>query len=197
MAERRLSTPIVLTLASAMVSIGVVVVIATRYGSAGEDAPAPSPHEIPIDTRTPEAAAETFLDAWRKREHVICRDLAIEGALEAVLTRQEEDQALSADEREVKSRVWDAMSSGRLILELSESSEISETAVGLLGTAKGDFLGRPYEREVEFTMVRIGDEWKVARMGLGDILSEMPDFLNDPGETYDPSEFEMRGEEVP
>ncbi len=196
MAERRLSTPIVLTLASAMVSIGVVVVVASRYGGA-DPGPAPSPHEIPIDTRTPEAAAETFLDAWRKRDHAICRDLAVEGALEAVLTRQEDDQALTADEREVKSRVWDAMASGRLVLELSESDEISETAVGLLGVAKGEFLGRPYEREVEFTMVQVGDDWLVARMGLGDILTEMPGFLADPGETYDPSEFEMRGEDVP
>ncbi|MBW2465231.1 MAG: hypothetical protein JRH11_26515 [Deltaproteobacteria bacterium] len=197
MAERRLSTPIILTLASAMVSIGVVAVIASRFGGPADTGAPPSPHEIPIDTRTPEAAAETFLDAWRKRDHAICRDLAVEGALEAVLTRQEDDQALTADEREVKSRVWDAMATGRLLLELSESNEVSETTVGLLGVAKGEFLGRPYEREVEFMMVRVGDDWKVARMGLGDILTDMPAFLADPGETYDPSEFEMRGEEVP
>jgi len=180
-----------------MVCVGVIAIIATGDdGEADAEAP-PSPHEIPVDARTPEAAAETFLDAWRKRDHAICRQLSVEGALEAVVHRQEEDRALTDDEREVKSRVWDSMASGRLGLEIAESENVSETTIILRGAAVGEFLGRPYEREVEFTMVRIEDEWKVSRMGLGDILSDMPDFLDVPGEAYDPSEFEMRGEDVP
>ncbi len=196
MAARRLSTPVVLALASGMISVGVVAVMAT--GSNGEveaEAPA-SPHEIPVDTRTPEAAAETFLDAWRKRDHVLCRDLAVDGALEAVIFRQEEDAALTQEERAVKSQVWDTMATSRLELQISESEDI-EGGIILRGAAVGDFLGRPYEREVEFTMVQVGDDWKVSRMGLGDILSDMPDFLDVPGEVYDPSEFEVRGEDVP
>ncbi len=197
MAGRRLPTPVVLALASGMVSIGIVAVLATS-SDGGAEAEAPqSPHEIPVDTRTPEAAAETFLDAWRKRDHALCRELAVEGALEAVIFREEEDAALSEEEREIKSQVWDAMATSRLQLQIAESENVSETAIILRGAAVGDFLGRPYEREIEFTMVEVGDDWRVARMGLGDIVSDMPDFLDVPGEAYDPSEFEMRGEDVP
>ena len=100
MAARRLPTPVVLALASGMICVGVVAVIAT--GDDGEaEAEAPrSPHEIPVDARTPESSAETFLDAWRKRDHEICKQLSVEGAREAVVLREEEDQAqLSARER--------------------------------------------------------------------------------------------------
>jgi hypothetical protein len=197
MAGRRLSTPVVLAIASGMISIGVVAVLATRSGDEVEAEVPTSPREIPVDTRTPEAAAETFLDAWRKREHAICRELAVHQALDAVVLREAQDAALSDEEREVKARVWDTMATSRLGLQIAESENAADGSIILRGAAVGDFLGRDYEREVEFTMVRVGEDWKVARMGLGDILSDVPDFLDVPGETYDPSEFETPEEDVP
>jgi hypothetical protein len=105
MAPRRLSTPVVLAIASGMISVGVVAVLATSSDDGAEAEAPESPHEIPVDTRTPEAAAETFLDAWRKRDHALCRELTVERALEAVITREEEDAALTEEEWEIKSQI--------------------------------------------------------------------------------------------
>jgi hypothetical protein len=199
MAERRrIPTVVVLAAASAMVSIGVVgFFAATRSGEPSSDEHPTGPNEIPVDTRTPEAAAESFLDAWRKREHRICRDLSVGEALEAVLLREEEDATLTAEERALKEQVWDTMASERLRLELIESETLSAGRLVLRGNMTGEFLGRPYVRAVQFTMEKVGEDWMVARMDLGEILSDVPDFLDVESQGRDPSEFEMRGEDVP
>ncbi len=202
--ERRVPTPVVLAIASGMLCVGVVAVIVSR----GESEPEVedwrrAPSDMTIDTRTPEATAETFLDAWRRREHGVAAHISIGQAHEAVLARQRDDESLDSEEHDIKEQVWDEMAAERLHLFISESETRGEKQVTLRGTARGEFLGRPYEREIEFVVERVAGEWKVERMGLGEILSETPDFLDvrpEPGDTpspREPGQLEYRGEDVP
>jgi len=192
---RRIPTPIVLATTSAMVCIGVIA-----YWVASASAPEPTremrgPNDVIVDGTTPEQAAESFLDAWRKRAHDAARTLSTGAAREAVEQRAADDSHLSPDEREIKERVWDQMATTRLALRIAESEDLGEDRVVLRGTAEGTFLERPYAREVQFEVTRIEGQWRVAQVGFGEILSDMPDVLDVTGR--DPSEFEMRGEDVP
>ena len=94
----------------------------------------------------------------------------------------------------MKERVWDPMAQDRLRLRIEVSETPSENRMTLRGRAEGVFLGRPYIREIEFLCEKVGDDWKIERMTLGEILSELPAVLDN---APDPSEFEMRGEDVP
>ncbi len=191
----RIPTPVVLAAASAMVCVGVIGYwLATR-------APTPEPasrgpNDLVVDGSSPERAAESFLDAWRKRAHGAARELSVGSAREAVEDREQRDEHMSADERAVKEQVWDAMATSRLGLQIAESENLDDGRIVLRGTAEGTFLERPYAREVAFVLRPVEDQWRVEQIDFGEILSDVPDGL-DLGPVSDPSEFEMRGEDVP
>jgi hypothetical protein len=66
---------------------------------------------------------------------------------------------------------------------VDESERLGETRMTLRGVAVGEFLDRPYEREMEFLLEREGERWLVAEMTTGAILSDVPEVLNlAPGE---------------
>lgn len=195
--ERRLSTPLVLAAASTMVSVGIVAWISSQPSEDPPTEPA-GPPEVLVDTSTPALAAESFLDAWRKRAHEVALELSMGNAQQRVTLRKEEDDRMSPEEREVKERIWDTMASGRLELQIEQSDELGPGRVALQTLAVGEFLGKPYRRQIEFVMREEGDTWRVEQMALGEIVSDTPDFLElDPSVGRDPSEFEIRGEDVP
>jgi len=196
----RLPTPLVLALASAMVCVGIVAIYLAQSdeGPAQEGALAGGRPGVSVDTSTPALAAESFLDAWRKRNHGIAMDLSVGRARGAVLARQEADERLTPEELEVREGVWDHMADSRLTLQIDQSEELDDGRVRLMATAEGSFLDRPYRREMGFTLRERHDGWVVEHMELGEILTETPDFLDlDPDVGRDPSEFEIRGEDVP
>lgn len=196
--ERRLPAPLVLAVASAMVSVGVVAWLATRGGVPEPPAGGVEIPEVIVDTRTPALAAESFLDAWRKRAHDQAAALSVGPAGQAVEARRSRDRQLAPEEREAKQRIWNTMAEGRLGLMVDESEDLPDGRVVIHGTAEGEFLERPYARRVDFVLRQVDGEWKVEDMELGEILSDMPDFLElDPPVGRDPSEFEIRGEDVP
>ncbi len=173
--EARVSTPVVLTLVSAMMSVGVLALLATR----GNEPAAPDPAVTRVDVLddTPEHVAESFLDAWRKREHDVAARLATGSALARVRARAAEDEALAGPERELKQKVWDAMAADRLAFFVEESERLPRGRLALRGTAEGTFLDAPYERALEFVTAPEGEAWRVEDLTFGPILSEVPELL--------------------
>ncbi len=184
--ERRLSAPMVLVAASAMISVGVVALLSSgaldepdARGGVEQEAMA-DVVRVAVDRASPSATAESFLDAWRKRDYATARELSIEGAERVVLLRMARESNLSADERELKRQVWDAMAAHRLLLEVDEERPMEGGGVHLSGVARGEFLGAPYARRIGFEVVEREGGYVVRLMTLGDVLSETPEFLEMP-----------------
>lgn len=173
--ERRIPTPLVLALASGMVSVGVLA-FALSNTTPTEDVPDALPG-VMVDDSTPERAAESFLDAWRKRAHQTARDLTVGEARAMVDERAAADEALSESERDLKRQVWDAMAASRLSLYLNESENLEGGRLRLSGTAEGEFLERPYERAMDYVMSETSEGWRVESVAFGEILSDVPDVL--------------------
>jgi hypothetical protein len=196
--ERRVPAILVLAAASAMVSVGVVAWLGTRPDTPPPDARDPNALDVAVDTSTPALAAESFLDAWRKRAHEDALALSTGEAHAAVRDRIARDEALSDEERAAKQAIWNGMAASRLALMIDASEDLPDDRVLIHGTAEGEFLDRPYARRVDFLMHRDGGVWKVERVEFGEILSDVPEFLElDPSVGRDPSEFEVRGENAP
>ena len=180
----RISTPLVLGVASAMVCVGLLGFLWNRRAAEPMRAPTPNEIEVLVDTSTPERAAESFLDAWRKRAHDVAAELTEGVAHEAVEDRRRRDEALSPEERDLKRQLWDAMASDRLRLRLDESERLDggeglNEGLALRGVAEGTFLDRPYERRMELVLVERDDGWRVRSFSFGEILTELPPSLRE------------------
>ena len=143
--------------------------------------PEAAPITTRIDLSTAERAAESFLDAWRKRDHSGARSAAVGEAQAAVDAREARDRALSGSERQLNAQLWDELARDRLRLLLNESNVLDAPhggeALELLGVAQGRFMGDEYQREVRFELERQDEDWHVRVMELGEILSDTPAFL--------------------
>ncbi|HEY8431613.1 MAG TPA: hypothetical protein VIL20_24705 [Sandaracinaceae bacterium] len=181
MAEKRISTPLVLAAASAMLAVAAVVWI-DRVGGAPDEPPAPRSRGFVVDDSTPERAAESFYDAWRRRRWAEALEVSVGHAREEVLRKQQRDQALPADERIVAERMWDALANAPLTFVLDEAETLGPTHLALRGTAEYELIGRPYRRRVELEVVRIGERYRVSRMRLGEVLTELPPLFRGAGE---------------
>ena len=174
--DRRLPTPLVLVATSTMVSIGLLGMWASvGPDEVAEDTPSPA---MTVDASTAERAAESFLDAWRKRAHDTAEALATGAALARVQERAARDAAMSDHERELKAQVWDAMARERLHLRLHEAANLEGDRLRLKGVAEGTFLGHPYSRAVEFVLHPDGHRWFVEDFAFGEILTETPGSLD-------------------
>ncbi|MEM9190344.1 MAG: hypothetical protein AAGF12_14260 [Myxococcota bacterium] len=169
----RIPTPLVVALSAVMVAVGVVALFG---GGMLRDVEAWEPR-VEADRRLPETAAESFLDAWRKREHDVCLALSTGELADQVQGRRADDKNLGPEERAVKEAVWDQMAASRLRLQIEESTDLPGGKIALRGRAVGEFLQQPYEREVLFVVLEGNDGHRVAEMHLGEILSEVPEFL--------------------
>lgn len=181
-----------------MVSIGVIAWLGTRSDPAASATADPNALDVEVDTSTPALAAESFLDAWRKRAHDDALTLSTGEAHAQVTDRKARDEALTNEERAQKQAIWNAMADSRLRLMVDASEDLPDGKVMIRGTAEGEFLDRPYERRVSFLLARVDEAWKVEHVEFGEILSETADFLElDPGVGRDPSEFEVREDDAP
>jgi hypothetical protein len=179
--DRRIPTPLVLAAASAMVSVGAVAAYVALYGvpgASGGPEGAQDGTRVDVRARSPGEAAESFLDAWRKRAHDVALELSTGPARRSVLKRRKADEQLSKHQRQLKDQVWDEMASSRLDVRVRQTDELENGRLRLQGTAEGRFLDRPYERRISFELVSEEDRWIVWRMELGEILTEVPDFLH-------------------
>ena len=177
-AERRLSTPLVLAASSGMLAVAGVV-----WLSLEDPAPPPShegrrPGDLRIDDRSPESAAQSFYDAWRRRRWDAAERVAVGAARREVDAKREADASLPREERLIAERTWDALAHAPLTLALDRVDILQGGArYALSGTAEYRFVGQPYRREVAFDVVRAGDRYRVEEMHLGEVLTELPDLF--------------------
>lgn len=174
MAERelRISTPLVLAGASAMLAVAVVVWFGTGRDEHASDLPEVIAAQI--DDSTPERVAEGFYDAWRRRQWARALDVSIGTARHEVLEKQARDAELPREERIVVERMWDALAHAPLTLGFDEAEILGGDRHRLHGTAEYQFVNRPYRRRVEFEVEASESGYRVSRMRLGEVLTELP-----------------------
>ncbi|AKF06263.1 hypothetical protein [Sandaracinus amylolyticus] len=182
MKRDRLPTPVVLAASSSMIVIGVLAWMVAR--DRAEQAPvettqrAPQAAELHIDDRTPEAVAESFYDAWRRRAWDEAERIAVGEARARVHEKQARDAQLDAQEREMAREAWLALAGAPLTMFFQQSDTLEpDQRIALRGIAGYDVMSQPYRREVEFEVVREGERWRVERMVPGRVLTDVPDLL--------------------
>src|SRR5690606_15470230 len=120
--------------------------------------------------------------AWRRRRWAQALEVSVGHAREEVLQKQQRDRALPEDERIVAERMWDALANAPLTFVLDEAEVLGGGRLALRGTAEYELVGRPYRRRVEFEVVQVGERHRVARMRLGEVLTELPPIFRGAGE---------------
>ena len=184
MGAARIPTPLVLVLSGTMVAIGAAAYLSAHDGSSGreeDETIVPDNPPPPVDVRrgTPEAVAETYLDAWRKRDYEIAMSLSVARAAAAVEARRRRENAMTPLERETAAALWNGMAAHRLTLEIHDRHAEGDDHVTLAAVARGTFLNQDYANAVRFELRRGEDGgWKVESMefpGAEDPFSAAPD----------------------
>ncbi len=169
-APRSIGTPLVLAVASAMISIGLVAAFGPALLGSDDARGDASASPIVVDATTPEGAAESYLDAYRRREHAIALALSVGDAHALAATRQARDARATPEELAAKAHLWDKMAAPRLRFVVTSREPSGATGERMRGRAEGTFLEQRYVREVSFEVVPEDGEWRVARMELGEVL---------------------------
>ena len=166
----QIPAPLVWGLAISMIAIGLLAASGLfQAEDSGSDNGQPG-GVAELDLSMPERAAESFLDAWRKRDHRSALTASVGQARELVRARQRRDESLTEDERAIKAQVWDMMAAARLGLLISSSEDLADGSIRLVGTAEGEFLAERYVREVNFVVAPEGERWMVREFEFGEIL---------------------------
>lgn len=173
--ERRISTPLVLAASSAMLTLAVVVWLGLEDPPEAPTHEAREPNDLHVDDRTPETAAQSYYDAWRRRRWGAASEVSIGRAREQALSKQRADEALPHDERVIAERTWDALARAPLSLLLDQVDIDDEGRFHLAGTAEYLFVNQPYRRRVEFDVVERAEGYRVAQMELGEVLTDLPE----------------------
>ena len=134
--------------------------------------------ELRIDDRSPEAVAESFYDAWRRRSWDEAERISVGEARARVQAKRAAEAALEPEEREMARRAWRELAGAPLTMFFQQSDTLEpERRIALRGVAGYDVLQQPYRREVDFEVVREGERWRVTRMVPGRVLTETPALL--------------------
>ncbi|NOY92344.1 MAG: hypothetical protein GXP55_14205 [Deltaproteobacteria bacterium] len=187
--DKRLSTALVLSASSAMVCVGVLAFLWHTEPAPDPEQPS-APDTVEVRTQTPEDTAESFLDAWRKRDHEIAKQLSVGPAHEAVVGREQGDESLDEETRSIV-KVWNDMARDRLEFIPDESANLEDGKLLLAGQAEGEFLGRPYERRIRFVLTHGPEGYRVYDMQLGPRVGAGRDAGPPPGE------MPQRGADIP
>jgi len=177
--KSRISTPVVLTVASSMLVIGGIgFFYAGDGGPTRDDESLPSDYvALSIDDTTPERVAESFLDAWRRRAWDQAASISIGEAHEAVLTKQASDDEVDSTDRAMARQVWDRLAGAPLEVEFVRSDRTAAGGFELHGIASYDFMNAPYRRQMNWIVRPEGELWRVEVMETGEVLTEIPDLL--------------------
>ena len=180
MSEKKIPTPVVLAVSSAMIAVGVTALFVVEV----PDAPAPRPRgrvevvssELRIDDSTPERVAESFYDAWRRRAWDQAESIATGEARQRVLEKRAADELVSEEDREMARQTWERLAGAPLEVYFTESRSL-DGGLALRGIAAYDLVHQPYRREVEFVVTQEDRRWRVERMTPGRIVTPMPRLL--------------------
>lgn len=183
MGSPRIPTPLVLVLSGTMLAIGAAAFLSPHLGgetdAPDEELPGSVRPEVDVRRGTPEAVAETFLDAWRKRDYEVAMALSVARAAAEVEARRRRESAMSEQERETAAMLWNTMAEHRLTLEIHQRETPDDNHVVLAAVARGHFLNQDYANAVRFELRRDTDgEWKVEAMdfpGAEDPFSATPE----------------------
>jgi hypothetical protein len=183
---RRLSAPLVLAIASGMISIGIV----GGYVGLKQESLSHQGHyeaRLLADRSTPERVCEAFLDAWIRQRFDLALQLSEGNARNTVISRMARNNesvpgviALETD--------WEVFARDPLRLVISEAHKKTPDWFLIRGAAEGKLMNEPYRRAMEFDAVRRKGEWYVDEMRSGDVLTGIPVITPD----YDPAELKMR-----
>ena len=168
--SKSVPTAIVLSLASMMVSVGGVAYWNAHSKQTivkGEEDTGPI--RVRVDNRTPEQAAESFLDAWRKRAHEDALAVSTGIAADRVRSRMRAEDRLSQEDRASADALWRKIADMRLAFQVHQSENLEGGRVILHGTSVGTWLGKPYAREMDFTLVGENKDYKVSDFHFGAI----------------------------
>lgn len=176
--KERIPTPLVLASASAMIAIGVVALWLVHAPEEWREARRRrgTLAEMQIDDRTPEAAAESFYDAWRRRAWDEAEKVATGEAMARVRAKRAAESEVRPEDRAMARELWRALARAPLRVYFQQSDAL-DGGIALRGIAAYEFVGRPYRREVEFVVVPQGDRWRVERMTPGRVITPLPDVL--------------------
>lgn len=181
--ERKISTPLVLASSSAMITVGLLAWLIGRAPDQirEEETQRAALAALRIDDRTPEAVAESFLDAWRRRAWDEAERISTGEAHERVQSKRASDDALNEEDREMARQVWATLAGAPLEVTFSQSDTLSEDRIALRGVAAYALVRQPYAREMEWMVVRVeidgSQRWRVERMVNGRVLTDLPDLL--------------------
>lgn len=174
MSERRISTPLVLALTSGMLAISAVVYLSLETEAPAQETSEHDRSRLHVDDSTPEAVSESFYDAWRRRRWTVAKRLSVGEAWQAVMAKQAGDEAMPHDERIIAERGWDALAQAPLTLQLDQVDIDGDDRYTLHGVAEYEFVGAPYRRRVVMHVRGTEEGFRVARMDLGEVLTELP-----------------------
>ncbi len=179
MTEKRISTPLVLAASSGMIAIGLVAFFGIQTGAVIEEEEEARAElaALVLDDRTPEAVAESYLDAWRRRAWDDAARVSIGPAREGALQKKQLDLEMDPTDRQMAREVWERLASAPLEVEFVGSENRAGGALAIDGIAAYQFMGSPYRREVHWEIVPEGELWRVQSMQNGEVLTETPALL--------------------
>jgi hypothetical protein len=175
----RIPTPVVLASSSAMIAVGL---IAWAVARAPEQVREETEQrivlsELRIDDRTPEAAAESYFDAWRRRAWDEAERIAIGQARARVQAKRAAEAEVHPEDRAMAREVWQTLAGAPLAVSFHRSEELGDGRLRLVGIAGYDLVGRPYRREMEWIVAPEGTVWRVESMTHGRVITAIPDLL--------------------
>lgn len=183
---RRVSAPIVLAVASGMISIGVIA----GYGGLKQESLSHEGHQdarLHADRKTPERVCEAFLDAWIRQRFELALELSDGDARNTVISRMARNEESVPGVIALETN-WDVFARDPLKLVIEESHRKAADLVIIRGAAEGKLMDEPYRRAMEFDAVQRKGEWYVDEMRPGEVLTGIPVITPD----HDPAELKMR-----
>ena len=182
--EKRISTPLVLAASSGMIAIGLVAFMGVQTVQRVEDEQAQRVQlaALVLDDRTPEAVAESYLDAWRRRAWDDAARVSVGDANAAALQKKQLDLEMDPTDRAMAREVWERLAGAPLEVEFAGSENLEGGAIAISGIASYQFMGSPYRREVRWEIVPHDDAtettlYRVRRMENGEVLTDVPALL--------------------
>lgn len=157
---RRVPTPLVIALASLLVSVGVVALVFAR--SDDPAAVAPSPTNQP-DPETPEGTALAFVNAWQTFRYERAHELSVGDARSRVDQTIARESGYSTDQREIAEQLRQAMRSLRCVVASHQNERIDDGRTIVRATIRCTGAGSTsFERDDVYTLLRVTGSWRVA-----------------------------------
>ena len=157
---RRIPTPLVVALASVIVSAGVVALVFSRSDDPTVVSPAPTNQPNP---GTPEATALGFVNAWQTFRYERAHELSTGDARSRVDQTIARESGYSDDQREIAEQLRQAMQSLRCRLGAHTNERIDDGRTIVRATIRCTGAGSTeFERDDAYTLLRVDGAWRVA-----------------------------------